>query len=140
MGYLFKIAAMKVPVFFILMMLFSKPLFAQLDSTYCFQFKTGVFAYRDDSSNAVLVTRTTNLQEERIKKAGIVTRFKIRWLSACSYEMTQVWSNRKAGRKNNGASTIVIITGVKKDHYEYSCGCKELAADKQNRGRMYRVE
>jgi hypothetical protein len=139
MGYSFKIAAMRSPVFLILLT-FSKALFAQLDSTDCSQFKTGVFAYRDDSSNAVLVKRTANLQEERIKKSGLVTRFKIRWLSTCSYEMTQVWSNRKAERKNNGATTIVIITGLKKDHYEYSCGCKELAAGKQNQGKMYRVE
>ena len=131
---------MKKLVFFISFAFFSKPLLAQLEPVRCAQVKNGVFVYRNDSSNAVLVKRTGGLQEERIKKSGIVTRFKIRWQGDCSYEMTQVWSNHKARRKNNGSITIVTITNVRQDGYEYSCGCPELTGAQKSRGIMYRVE
>lgn len=131
---------MKKLAVFVLIVIFSEPLFAQLDSALCSQFKTGLFAYRDDSSNAILMKRTARRQEERIKKSGIVTKFKIRWLGACSYELTQVWSNRRTGRKNNGSTTIVNITAVKKDQYEYSCACKEPDVANKSRGIMYRIE
>jgi hypothetical protein len=131
---------MKKLVFFISFAFFSNSLSAQLEPVRCLQVKNGIFVYRDDSSNAILVKRTGNLQEERIKKSGIVTRFKIRWQSDCSYEMTQVWSNHKTRRKNNGSITIVTITNVRQDGYEYSCGCTEPAGAQKNRGIMYRVE
>jgi hypothetical protein len=88
------------------------PLFgsAQLDPSLCAGFRTGTFAYRNDSSNAVLIKRTHHQQEERIKKTGVVTRFKIKWLSPCSYEIKQVWSNSRKIRKNDGAVTQVMIT------------------------------
>jgi hypothetical protein len=113
---------------------------AQMDSSRCAGFRTGTFAYRDDSSNAVLITRTNNLQVERIKKTGEVTRFKITWLGQCSYELKQVWSNRKKKRKNNGATTLVLITNAGKDQYEFSCACKITESSSKTRGTVYRVQ
>ena len=123
-----------------LIFFFTERIFAQADSSLCGQFKTGIFAYRDDSSNAVLIKRSANRQEERIKKSGIVTKFKIRWVSACSYEIKQVWSNSKIRRKSNGSTTTVIITNAGKDQYEYTCACKQTDDAKKSRGIVYRVQ
>jgi len=130
---------MKYIYVFVVHVLLSLSAFAQQDTAQCLQFKTGVFAYRDDSSNAVLIRRTANRQEETIKKSGITTKFKINWLSNCSYEIKQVWSNSKARRKGNGTTTIVYITRTGKDFYEYSCACKDLEKSNNSHGIVYRV-
>jgi hypothetical protein len=131
---------MKPVLLFALFFFFTATGFAQQDPTLCVQYKNGVFAYRDESSNAVLVKRTASRQEERIKQSGIVTRFKIRWIDACSYELKQVWSNSKKKRKNNRATTIVQITAISKDEYEFSCACKNKEEAKKNSGTMFRVK
>ena len=118
---------------------FSGAVFAQADSSLCAQFKTGVFAYRNDSSNAVLIKRSATRQEELIKKSGIVTKFKIRWVTACSYEIKQVWSNSKTRRKANGSTTTVVITNAGKDQYEYSCACNPADDGRKSGGTVYRV-
>lgn len=94
--------------------------------------------YTNDSSDTVLVKRTAGRQEERIKKSGVVTKFKIKWIADCSYEIKQVWSNSRGGRKNNGATTSVLITNARKDQYEYRCACKDIDAAQKNRGTMFR--
>jgi hypothetical protein len=117
------------------------PLFgsAQLDPSLCAGFRTGTFAYRNDSSNAVLIKRTHHRQEERIKKTGVVTRFKIKWLSPCSYEIKQVWSNSRKIRKNDGAVTQVMITQASRDQYNFKCACKAQEGSAGNTGTVYRV-
>jgi len=130
---------MKYIFAFVVHVLLSLTAFAQQDAAQCLQFKTGVFAYRDDSSNAVLIRRTAKRQEETVKKNGITTKFKISWLSDCSYEIKQVWGNSKARRKGNGTTTIVYITRAGKDFYEYSCACKDLENSNKNHGIVYRI-
>jgi hypothetical protein len=122
------------------LLFFSAEGFSQQDSSLCARFRTGVFAYRDKDSNAVLVNRTAHRQEERIKVSGVVTKFKIRWIGYCSYELNQVWSNSKYKRKNNGNTTVVMMTAVNKDRYDFSCSCKNQEDEQKNRGTMYKVE
>ena len=130
---------MRYILVFVVPVLLSLPAFAQEDTAQCTQFKTGNFVYRDDSLNAVLIKRKANRQEEAVTKTGVITKFKIKWITDCSYEIKQVWSNSKARRKGNGSRTIVFITKTGKDFYEYSCACKDLENSKKNHGIAYRV-
>lgn len=130
---------MKSILFLSVHFLISLSAFAQQDTAQCTQFKTGNFVYRDDSLNAVLIKRKANRQEETVTKKGVITKFKIKWLTDCSYEIKQLWSNSKARRKGNGSTTIVFITKTGKDFYEYSCACKDLEKSNKNHGIAYRV-
>jgi hypothetical protein len=130
---------MKSVMLFLIPGFLSLHVFAQQDTKQCFTFKTGLYAYRDDSSNAVLIKRTRTIQQETNKKNGVITRFKINWLSDCSYEIKQVWSNSKLRRKANGAITVVSIVRTGNDFYEYTCACKHLEKSAKNYGIVYRV-
>jgi len=98
---------------------------AQLDSVSCAKFKTGRFVYLNDSLQTVVVTRTATKQEETNEQTNEVTKFKIRWINNCEYELTQTWSNSKKKRKyNKGVSTIRIIK-LYDEGYDYACACTD---------------
>lgn len=108
------------------------------DSSACLSFRKGNFAYRNDSSDIIYIKRTATKQEETNKKKGITTKFKIKWIDACSYEIKQVWSNSKKLRKQNGAVTKVMITSTTKDSYEFTCACKNEEERKKKSGTVVR--
>ncbi|MBC7934656.1 MAG: hypothetical protein H7Y86_04755 [Rhizobacter sp.] len=107
---------------------------AQADSLACLKFHTGTFAYRNDSLGLIHINRTNKRQEEINKEKGIITKFRIKWTGACSYELKQVWSNSKKQRKQNGAVNKVIITSATSDSYQFSCACKNIEEGKNNTG------
>ena len=113
--------------------------FANKDSIACSIFKEGRFAYRNSSAEAVVIIRKGKWQEEHNKNQQVITKFKVRWLSACSYELTQTWSNSKAQRKENNTVTTVIITALSKDEYQYTCACKDPEDRRKNTGIVYRI-
>ncbi|MEO7265713.1 MAG: hypothetical protein ABIW38_12400 [Ferruginibacter sp.] len=112
---------------------------SQADSDGCAKFKTGQFAYTDDSARTFVIKRTGRIQEETEQGKNIITRSRIRWISPCNYELKQLWSNSKVKRKNNGVVTSVIITHAGNDEYNYSCNCKNLAEDKKIKGTVYKL-
>jgi hypothetical protein len=125
--------------FFILFFsLFTAYCFGQTEQKGCGAFKTGEFAYRDSANNLIHVTRKGGRQQENDKKKGIVTKFKIKWITECEYELTQIWSNSKVKRKQNRSVTKVVITKSNgNDSYEYNCGCKDREI--KNAGMMVRL-
>ena len=98
---------------------------AQLDSVTCAKFRTGRFVYLNDSSQTVIVKRTAKKQEEKNEQTNVVTKFKIKWINNCEYELTQTWSNSKAQRKHNKGVSTVRITKLYDEGYDYSCACKD---------------
>ncbi len=112
---------------------------SQADSIGCERFKTGEFTYTDDSLKTFVVKRKNRIQEETEQGKNIITRFRIKWVSPCNYELKQLWSNSKLKRKNNGAVTSVIITHVGNDEYRYTCNCKNTAEEKKTKGIVYRL-
>lgn len=100
----------------------------QQDSSACLSFKKGAYSYKNDEGQLVYIKRTFRAQQETNTATRTVTRYRIKWLSACTYEITQTWSNRKTLRKKNGAGTVVHITSTAKYSYEFSCACKGSTA------------
>ena len=98
---------------------------AQLDSTSCAKFKTGRFVYLNDSSQTVIVKRTAKKQEERNEQTKEITKFRIKWINSCEYELTQTWSNSKKQRKYNKGVSTIRITKLYEEGYEYTCVCKD---------------
>jgi hypothetical protein len=113
-------------------------LFAQPTSSDCLQFHTGKFSYFDSSNNTIFVTRKKNRQEEYNHQTKVKTVLKIKWISDCSYQITQTWSNSKQQRKSSGTYTIVNITKIigNGDGYEYSCTCEDPNIKLRNSGIM----
>ena len=112
---------------------------AQADSATCTGFRKGSFAYRNDSLGLIHINRTGKKQEEINKEKGIITKFKIKWLDDCSYEIKQLWSNSKEQRKQNGSRTKVIITSASKDSYQFTCVCPNEEDKKRNAGTIVRL-
>lgn len=125
---------MKQILFFLFFITASLLVNAQPDAAACAGFKKGNFAYRNESPDIIYIKRTATRQEEANKTKGIVTKFKIKWLDDCSYEIKQVWSNSKKLRKQNGTTTKVIITSTTTDSYQYTCACKNEADRKKHSG------
>ena len=112
--------------------------FGQTEQKGCGAFNSGKFAYRDSANTIINVARKDGWQQENDTRNKIITRFKIKWTSECEYELTQLWSNSKAKRKENGAVTRVVITKANgDDSYEYNCGCKDREI--KNSGTMVRL-
>jgi hypothetical protein len=100
--------------------------YSQTNSPDCSLFKTGNFAYRDSSTNSVWeITRTKKKQLEKNNLTGVVIKQKIRWVSDCEYELTQIWTNKKEWRKDNFKSRIYKIIPVTENIYNFSCGCSD---------------
>lgn len=92
----------------------------------CSLFKTGNFAYRDSSSNNFWeIIRTEKKQIEKNNQTGVIIKKKIRWLSDCEYQLTQIWTNKKEWRKDNFKSRIYKITSVTENIYSFSCDCSD---------------
>lgn len=96
---------------------------AQADSSECSGFRKGFFSYTDSSGNTVLVDRSKNYQFEKNIVTKVKTQSRIKWLSACVYELTLVSSNSKAKRKYKYSTLTVQILNSNADGYQYSCGC-----------------
>jgi hypothetical protein len=128
---------LSILVALLMMVLFCFPQDAPED---CNKFKTGKFAYVNDSSETVIIRRTLKRQEERNQKTNTVTKFKIRWTSICGYELTQTWSNSRAGRKFNRGVRRVQITRVNDQGYDYSCACKDKNEAARNSGTIRKIE
>ena len=131
---------MKIYLLLLLGLFLSENIFAQSDSSSCSQFKKGLFTYRDDSTGTIMLKRTAKRQEETNKKTGVIVKFRIRWVSSCSYELKQLWSNSKALRKNNGGVSLIIIFNTGRDQYEYTCACKTAANVKSISGIVYKIK
>lgn len=129
---------MKQIVFLLFLITISLLANAQQDPAACAGFRKGNFAYRNESPDIIYIKRTATRQEETNKTKGIITKFKIKWLDDCSYEIKQVWSNSKKLRKQNGAITKVLITSTTKDSYQYTCACKNEEDRKKHSGTVVR--
>lgn len=111
--------------------------FAQTD---CSSFKTGKFIYTDSLKNTICVTRKDNKQIEFDIKNKIITKFRIKWISDCEYQLTQIWSNSKEKRKQGRSiRTIVINRTYGTDRFEYACKCT-YGDPKAYSGTMIRVK
>ena len=120
-------------------------LFISFLATHCFaqnncnSFKTGKFIYTDSAKNTISVTRKNNKQIEVDIKNKITTKLRIKWISDCEYQLTQIWSNSKVKRKQGATPrTIVIIRIYGAERYEYTCKCTYGDANAYS-GTMIRV-
>jgi hypothetical protein len=89
----------------------------------CAHFRLGTFQYLD-SNEVVTIKRTAKRQVETSSISKTKTVFKIKWTSDCTYQITQIWSDKKEIRKYNGGRREVIITSADKDGYDFTCDCK----------------
>ncbi|MEO7924611.1 MAG: hypothetical protein ABIR30_13100 [Chitinophagaceae bacterium] len=110
-------------IFFLLFLFAAFESFAGTSSDTCYHFKTGKFSYRDSAGVLTKIIRTKKQQTETNTKTGLLIRSTINWVGECSYELTQVWSNRKEQRKFNGSRYHIQITGFSGNSYEYACSC-----------------
>lgn len=113
---------------------------APADSTLCVKMKWGKFNYSNSLSQTIIVERKRSIQIETNQATKQVTKLKVKWVSNCSYQIKQVWSNSKASRKNNGAWSTVIINKVGPLYYEYSCVCPNASDMKKSEGVMYLIK
>jgi len=113
---------------------------AQVDSSGCSRMKRGLFNFSNNVSQTIVVQRKKKQQIETNRSTGVVTTFKITWLSACSYQLKQAWSNSKAQRKSNGVSTVVVIGKTGPLFYEYSCVCNNAADIEKSKGVMFVIK
>jgi hypothetical protein len=98
--------------------------YSQTNSPVCSLFKTGNFAYRDSATNSIWeITRTKKKQLEKNNLTGTIIKNKIRWLSDCEYQLTQIWTNKKEWRKGNFKSRIYKIIPTAENIYNFSCDC-----------------
>lgn len=105
--------------------------FAQVDSSACLNYKQGYFSYTDSLGNIVLVHRLKKYQFEKNTATNVRTQFGLKWISDCSYEITQAITNSKAARKHkNSISKVVIDKTDGVGGYAYSCGCKDGSKSK----------
>ena len=125
---------------FFVAIIFAMNCLGQSDSSKCKKFRTGDFTYNDSAKNTVNVKRKKKKQYEYNMGTGERTVAKIRWISDCEYELTQIWSNSKSGRKRNTSKTKVVITKIlDEDKYEYSCGCHGVDLSTKERSIMTRI-
>lgn len=113
--------------------------FSQNVTSDCARFRTGRFQYID-SSKVVTIKRTKHIQEEVVINSGAITRFKIKWVDDCVYDIKQLWSNKKEKRKMNGSVTRVNIIKTYDNRYDYTCACKDSASINKNKGTIYMVK
>ncbi len=98
--------------------------FSQISGVGCNLFKTGVFSYRDSSSNNVWnIKRIKRKQTETNEQTGAVVKSKIKWVSDCEYKLTQFWTNKKELRYGNFKWRIFRITSITNNTYQYICNC-----------------
>ena len=131
------IVTMKKTTTFFICLLFFSVIKAQGDS--CAKFKTGVFSYIDDSSHTSIIRRTSHMQEEKNNVSGIITKFKVRWLSDCEYQLTQTWSNNKQKRRQNRSVTRILITKAYNNKYEFTCACNTADVEKKQ-GVVFKIK
>jgi len=112
-------------LFILVLLLFTSNCFSQTTVTGCDQFKTGKFAYRDSSGTISEIKRTAKTQTEYNPKTKLTLKYKIEWLSNCSYKLTQTWASSKEKRKFNGSWLTYNITSVVDNTYEYKCTCND---------------
>ncbi len=129
---------MKKVVLFSLSILLTGLCVAQSGGMDCSIFKTGKFSYFDSLNHTVFVIRKKNKQHEYNYQTKVKTVLKIKWISGCAYELTQVWSDSKARRKSYGAKTVVVITKIigNTRGYEYTCRCEDIQLQMKNAGIM----
>jgi hypothetical protein len=84
-------------------------LFAQTDSSDCSMYHKGYFSYTDSLGNIVLIDRLKNYQFEKNTTTKVKIQFHIKWLSSCSYQITQLSANSKAARKFKYQTTEIKI-------------------------------
>ena len=97
--------------------------------------------YRDSTNNIIMVIRKGKRQREYDAKNDVTTKLKVKWTGDCEYQLTQVWSDSKAKRKQNKQVSRVVITktnGI--DSYDYDCGCKDPAIKLSSKGTMVRIK
>ncbi|MDB5201119.1 MAG: hypothetical protein JWQ27_528 [Ferruginibacter sp.] len=107
----------------LIMMCFAATSVSQTQPASCTKFHRGKFSYITPSKEVVTLSRTSKKQTEKNETTGVVTVWRVKWLSDCSYELSQKWSSDKLQRKKYGMKSTIIITGVTSHSYEYSCVC-----------------
>lgn len=113
---------------------------AQIDSLKCNLVHTGTFAYRNDSLQSILIVRKKNRQEEHNKATNTLTKYRVKWLTGCSYRLKQTWSNSRQQRKQNGSTSVVVINRADKDGYQFTCRCENETDRAKYSGIVYRIE
>ncbi|HUR66516.1 MAG TPA: hypothetical protein VMZ03_09200 [Chitinophagaceae bacterium] len=98
--------------------------YSQTDINNCNAFKKGVFAYRDSATNTIREFRRTGKhQVETDKQTGVSIKYKIEWISACAYKLTQLYANTKDARKKNNSWLVYTIVATTANSYTYQCSC-----------------
>lgn len=90
----------------------------------CNAFHTGNYLYTDTAGHTWELKRTRNRQTEKDLKTGKHIKYRIRWISACEYRLTQVWSDIRERRKWNRMHFSYLIVKTTGNAYEYTCVCK----------------
>lgn len=99
-------------------------LFAQSNSSDCSIYYKGYFSYTDSAGNIVLVDRLKKYQYERNTATKVKTQFRLKWITPCTYQITQAITNSKAARKyRNQLTEIKIVKTDGSNGYSYACNC-----------------
>ncbi len=97
---------------------------SQLTIPDCDSFRTGDYLYTDTAGVTWTLKRTKHRQVQKSMRTGVVIKFKIIWISACEYRLTQVWTSDRSMRKWNRANFSYQIVSTTAGSYSYSCICK----------------
>lgn len=115
---------MKTGILLVLLLLAGNAGNSQQTAPDCNAFHTGDFLYTDTAGHTWELRRTRNRQTEKDLKTGKRIKYRIRWISACEYRLTQVWSDIRERRKWNRMHFSYQIINTTGNQYEYSCVCK----------------
>lgn len=117
---------MKQVCLFTLFICIIPAVYSQSVSTDCIKFISGDFIYRDSTNgNLWTIKRTAKRQTELNKKENIIIKHKIKWLSPCEYQLTQVWTNNKRYKSGNYKTINYSIFSTNGESYSYKCNCSD---------------
>jgi hypothetical protein len=113
---------------------------AQDKSIDCSNVVQGKFYYIQDSTNhKVIIERRKKKQMETNETTGETTTFKITWTSNCSYQLKQIWSNKKERRKKPYGNSEITITEASESGYTSTCNCLTSAEVKPKSIKVYKI-
>jgi hypothetical protein len=114
--------------------------YAQEKLIDCSSLTQGKFFYIQDSTNhKVVIERKKKKQIETNETTGEVTTFKITWTGNCTYQLKQVWSNKKERRKKKYGTSEITITEASGSGYTSTCNCLSTAGIKPLSVKVYKI-
>jgi hypothetical protein len=90
------------------------------DELNCKQFKTGKFTLTEkERAGTYIVDRDQSFQTETDVAKGVTIRFKVTWLSDCTYQLTIVEGQDEAMNSYRGKTLTVRILETYPDGYKF---------------------